>query len=121
METPVDLESYIARYTGFSKVQRLLFIAEKCPALQGAFRASARARSVSTRARGPRPWVALNRAFSLAPPLGRAAEAYRRAVDELRKGLNTALYQEVMAKTGGTPCWATRPARSGQGRQHPAA
>ena len=36
MASSVDLDAYVSRYSGFTKVQRLLFIAEKSPALQGA-------------------------------------------------------------------------------------
>ena len=102
METPVDLG--VTSLHGVFQVQRLLFIAEKCPALQGAFRARARARPFR-RARARGVALTMSRARALAPPraLGRAAEAYRKALEELRKGLNTALYQEVMAKTGGAP------------------
>jgi len=57
-----DLEAYISRYDGITKIQRLQFIAKRCAAARN--------------------------------------EAYRAAIDELKRGLNTELYREIMNQVG---------------------
>jgi len=57
-----DLESYISRYEGMTKIQRLRFIARRCPEVKN--------------------------------------EAYRLAIAELKMGINTAAYKEIMAEAG---------------------
>lgn len=57
-----DFESYIANYTGHTKIERLIFIGEHCKELE--------------------------------------ADAYRVAVDELKKTTNTGLYRQLLEKAG---------------------
>ncbi|URD80004.1 COP9 signalosome complex subunit [Musa troglodytarum] len=61
----MDLEAYVALYTGRTRVSRLLFVAERCG----------------------------NEGMQL--------EALRMAHDEIKKGEDSHLYREVIAKTGG--------------------
>ncbi len=83
--TDADLETYAAKYSGLTKLKRLLFIADKCAAVQGTALKMVDELSFTT---------ILKHKLIFVPVLE------NKAITELKQGSNTEQYFEVLAGVG---------------------